>query len=81
MEKSIRLTSRETDVLRLMAHGRTFSQIGDELGVSLHTVASHAKNIYGKFEVHTARAAVWRAIELRLLDLAEGVHPLQLDRH
>ena len=80
MDKSVRLTARETDVLRLMARGRTYSQIGDELGVSLHTVASHAKNIYSKFEVHTARAAVWRALELRLLDLAEGMHSLQLDR-
>lgn len=81
MDKSVRLTARETDVLRLMARGRTYLQIGDELGVSLHTVASHAKHIYGKFGVHTARAAVWRALELRLLDLAEGMHSLQLDRH
>jgi DNA-binding CsgD family transcriptional regulator len=80
MDKAIRLTARETDVLRLMARGHTYSQIGDALGVSLHTVASHAKNIYFKFEVHTARAAVWRAIELRLLDLAEDMHSVQLER-
>ena len=66
MDKAIRLTCRETDVLRLMARGHTYSQIGDELGVSLHTVASHAKNIYRKLEVRSARAAVWRALELRL---------------
>lgn len=66
MDKIIRLTIRETDVLRLMARGHTYSQIGDELGVSLHTVASHAKNIYRKLEVRSARAAVWRAFELGL---------------
>ena len=66
MDKAIRLTCRETDVLRLMARGHTYSQIGDELGVSLHTVASHAKNIYRKLEVRSARAAVWRALELQL---------------
>ncbi len=66
MDKSTRLTARETDVLRLMARGHTYSQIGDALGVSLHTVASHAKNIYRKLEVRSARAAVWRALELGL---------------
>lgn len=66
MDKTIRLTTRETDVLRLMARGHTYMQIGDELGVSLHTVASHAKNIYRKLEVRSARAAVWRAFELGL---------------
>ena len=66
MKNGTRLTVRETDVLRLMARGHTYSQIGDELGVSLHTVASHAKNIYRKLEVRSARAAVWRALELQL---------------
>jgi DNA-binding CsgD family transcriptional regulator len=60
------LTPRETDVLRLMARGHTYIQIGDQLGVSLHTVASHAKKIYRKLGVRSARAAVWRALELGL---------------
>jgi len=54
-------------VLRLLARGCTYSQVGDRLGVSLHTVESHVKNVYRKLEVHSARAAVWRAVELRLL--------------
>jgi DNA-binding NarL/FixJ family response regulator len=59
---TIRLTARETDVLRLMARGHTYLQIGDQL----HTVASHAKKIYRKLGVRSARAAVWRALELGL---------------
>jgi len=63
----VRLTRREREVLGLLALGRSYSQIGCELNVSLHTVASHIKNTYRKLEVHRASAAVMRAIQLRLL--------------
>lgn len=61
------LTSRETDVLGLLARGCSYSQIADRLGVSLHTVTSHIKNVYRKLDVHSSSAAVWRALELQLL--------------
>ena len=57
------LTSREVQVLWWLAQGCTYSRIGDRLGVSLHTVTTHIKNIYRKLEVHCAAAAVRRAIE------------------
>lgn len=66
---TIRLTARETELLRLLARGCTYMQISDRLGVSVHTVESHVKNIYRKLNAHSARAAVSRAGELRLLDL------------
>ena len=61
------LTAREEDVLRMLARGCTYVQISDRLGLSAHTVATHAKSIYRKLEVHSARSAAWRALELRLL--------------
>jgi len=64
--KSIRLTTRESDVIRLIAHGRTYAQVGDDLGVSLHTVTTHVKNAYRKLGVRCGAAAVMRAVELRL---------------
>lgn len=67
MDRTIRLTARETELLQLLARGCTYAQIGDRLGVSVHTVESHIKNIYRKLNAHSARAAVWRAMELRLL--------------
>jgi DNA-binding CsgD family transcriptional regulator len=61
------LTPRETDVVRLLASGLSYARIGERLGVSPHTVTSHIRNAYRKLEVHTAAAAVMRAVELRLL--------------
>lgn len=67
MNADVSLTRREADVLGALARGRSYVQVADELGVSLNTVASHVKNLYRKLGVHSARAAVWRAFELRLL--------------
>jgi len=75
MDTTIRLTAREIDVLQMLAIGHTYEEVSERLGVSLHTVASHVKNIYRKLEVHSARAAVWRALELRLLGEFERLHP------
>lgn len=61
------LTVRETDVLRLLSRGYTYAEVGDRLGISLHTVTSHIKNSYRKLAVRTGAAAVTRAAELGLL--------------
>ena len=60
------LTLREADVVRLLAHGCSYAEIAQQLGISAHTVASHVKNAYRKLDVHCAAAAVMRAIELRV---------------
>lgn len=67
--KQVRLTRRETEVLRLLADGRTYSQVAGELGMSFHTVNTHVKNAYIKLDVHRAPAAVMRALRLGLLKL------------
>jgi DNA-binding CsgD family transcriptional regulator len=58
------LTARELEVLRLLAIGCTCSQVATRLGISHHTVATHIKNAYRKLGVHTAAAAVFRAMNL-----------------
>jgi DNA-binding CsgD family transcriptional regulator len=61
------LTPREAAVLQLIAHGCTYAQAADRLGISLHTVASHIKNAYRKLGVRSGAAAVMRAVELQLI--------------
>jgi len=62
----VRLTPRESDVIRLIALGCTYVQVANRLGVSPHTVASHIKNAYRKLGVRSGAAAVMRAVELKL---------------
>ena len=65
------LTSREIEVLGLLARGYVYAEIAERLGISLNTVASHIKNSYRKLAVHTGAAAVTRAAELGLLRPAD----------
>ncbi len=53
-----RLTPRELDVLRLLAHGMTSQEIAESLSISPRTVSTHQSNVYGKLGVNTQTAAV-----------------------
>ena len=61
------LTPREKEVLDLLAEGMTYQEIADVLVVSVHTVDSHLRNIYGKLRVRnrTKAAAKWLIRKLK----------------
>jgi DNA-binding NarL/FixJ family response regulator len=61
------LTSREREVLVLLAEGRTNRQIAAALSVSLATVKSHLVRIYAKLEARNRNEALGRAVALGLL--------------
>ena len=61
------LTTREVEVLRLVAAGMTNQQIADHLVISLPTVKRHIANLYGKLDVGHRTEAVARANALSLL--------------
>jgi LuxR family maltose regulon positive regulatory protein len=61
------LSNRELEVLRLLAEGLTNVEIGQRLYISLPTVKSHTRNIYGKLGVHSRREAVSQAKSFGIL--------------
>ena len=61
------LTSREVEVLRLVATGLTNREIGDRLGVSPRTIDAHLRSIYSRLGVATRSAATRHALERRLV--------------
>jgi predicted ATPase/class 3 adenylate cyclase/DNA-binding CsgD family transcriptional regulator len=61
------LTSRQVEILRLVAQGLTDAQIAEQLIISPRTVNSHLTSIYGKIGVSSRTAATRYAIESHLV--------------
>lgn len=66
------LSSRELEVLDLIAAGLTNQQIAARLYLSLHTVKSHARNIYAKLGVSSRTQAAATGRVLGLLPPSRG---------
>lgn len=63
------LTKREATILDLIAQGETYGDVAKRLSVSVGTVQTHIKNIYGKLAVHSRGEAVFEAHRRGLLQL------------
>ena len=62
------LTARERDILRLLAAGHSNQEIASDLIVSMNTVKTHLRNLYGKLGVHTRTQALVEAKAMGVLD-------------
>jgi LuxR family maltose regulon positive regulatory protein len=62
------LSSRELEVLRLLATDLSGPEISRHLVVSLNTLRTHTKSIYAKLAATSRREAITRAVELGLLN-------------
>lgn len=58
------LSPKEGEVLALVARGFSYPEVGKLLGVSVNTVHTHARNIYGKLNVSSKTEAVYEARQL-----------------
>jgi DNA-binding NarL/FixJ family response regulator len=67
-----KLTSRQLEVLMLLARGYTTREIADSLSISPYTARNHIQLIFQKFHVHTRLEAVAFALRNGLLDYING---------
>lgn len=64
------LSAREVELLKLIAKGLTYEEVAGVLGLRYNTVASYAKELYRKLEVHSRSEAVFEAVQMGLVGRA-----------
>jgi DNA-binding CsgD family transcriptional regulator len=65
--EKLRLSTRELEVLQLMANGLSNQQIAERLFVSLNTIKTHTSNLFLKMEVERRTQAIEKAKRLNLI--------------
>ncbi len=66
------LTPRENAILELIAKGGSYAKVAEALGLSVGTVQTHVKHIYGKLSVHSRGEAVYEAHRRGLIRINEA---------
>ena len=61
------LTSRETEVINLVARGLSYAEIAKTLSISKNTLPVHIRNIYRKLQTNNRTEAVFEARNLGIL--------------
>lgn len=62
------LSARELEILSHVARGFRSAEVAQLLGLKVHTVSSHLKNIYGKLAVQSKTEAIFEASRMGLLN-------------
>ena len=65
------ITARQTQVLRLIAEGKTTKQIALELNISVKTVETHRMQLMDRLEIHDIPGLVRFAIRVGLVELED----------
>lgn len=65
------LSQREKEIIRCVAQGKSNKEIADQLCISVHTVATHRRNIASKLGIHSQAGLVIFAIINNLVDINE----------
>jgi DNA-binding NarL/FixJ family response regulator len=72
-KKSNHLSSREMEVLQLIAEGRPNKQVAAELGVSFKTVDKHRQHLMGKLNIHDVAGLTRYAIAEGIIESIDRV--------
>jgi len=62
-DEATALSPREREVLNGLAEGQAYKQIGDKLGLSIHTVRNYIRRIYQKLHVRSCGEAVAKYLQ------------------
>ncbi len=65
------LSEREREIIACVARGMSNKEIAEKLYLSVHTVATHRRNVSSKLQIHSAAGLTIFAIIHKLIDLSE----------
>jgi len=63
-----RLTSRECEVVQLIAEGRTNKEVAETLGISVKTAEAHRTNVMRKLDLHSVSELVRYAVRNKMVE-------------
>lgn len=66
--EAIKLSIRETEIIKLVAEGVTTKQIAGKLNLSYHTITTHRKNIFKKLKLRSTSELILYAIKKEIFD-------------
>ena len=67
-KKAARLSSREVEVLQLIAEGKANKQVAAELGISVKTVEKHRQRLMEKLDIHDTAGLTRYAIAAGIIE-------------
>ena len=68
-----RLTSRESEVLQLIAEGKANKETAGELGISIKTVEKHRQSLMNKLNIHDTAGLTRHAIATGIIEISVQV--------
>jgi DNA-binding NarL/FixJ family response regulator len=71
-QMTVRLTSREAEVLQLVAEGRANKQIAADLSISIKTVEKHRQHLMEKLDIHDTAGLTRYAIDTGVIVTERG---------
>ena len=63
-----RLTSREREIVQLLAEGKSSKEVAASLGISVKTAETHRANIMRKLDLHSVSELVRYAVRNQIIE-------------